>query len=129
MATGRPWGQYLTAPDMTAWATFEQLGGAVPLAALDGRLAGHGVEQGAPGRAGVGGAAGEQAAGQLGEHVGDLPGGHVAGGGPDDQRPAAEVLRLKAEAPQQRELGQQGGPSSAGGVNTTGSSRACTMGW
>ena len=88
----------------------EQLGGAVLLAALDGRLAGHGVEQGVPGRAWIGRAAGEQAAGQLGEHVGDLPGGHVAGGGPDDQRPAAEVLRLKAEAPQQRELGQQGGP-------------------
>ena len=68
------------------------------------------MEQGVPGRAGIGGTAGEQAAGQLGEHVGDLPGGHVAGGGPDDQRPAAEVLRLKAEAPQQRELGQQGGP-------------------
>ena len=87
-----------------------QLAGAVPLSAFDGRLAGHGVEQGVPGGVRIGGAAGEQLSRQLPQHVGDLPGGHVAGGGPDDQRPAAEVLRLKAEPLQQGQLGQQRRP-------------------
>ena len=68
------------------------------------------MEQGVPGGVRVGGAGGEQLSRQLPQHVGDLPGGHAAGGGPDDQRPAAEVLRLKAEALQQGQLGQQGGP-------------------
>lgn len=47
-ATGRPWGQYLTAPLITASGHPPQLLGAVFLSPFDGRLAGHGGHQGVP---------------------------------------------------------------------------------
>ena len=67
------------------------------------------MEQLVPGRRRVGGAGGQQLPGDLGEGGLNVPRIHVKGGPADDESPAAEVLRGKAELLQQGEPGGQRG--------------------
>ena len=83
-----------------------QLPGAGLPAPLDGRLAGHGVEQLVPGGGGVGPAGGQQFLGDLGEGGLNVLHLHIEGGLADHQF-STQLVHIEAELLQQGQAGQQ----------------------
>ena len=75
-------------------------------APLDGRLAGHGVEQLVPGGGGVGGAGGQQFQGDLLQGGGDILHRHMVRGLAHRQS-APQLVHVEAELLQQGQVGQQ----------------------
>ena len=87
------------------------------------------MEQGVPGGVRIGGAAGEQLSRQLPSTSGISPAATSLGAARTISVPPPKSSASKPNRSSRGSWASSAAPSSAGGVNTTGSSRACTMGW